>query len=660
MDPDHDLIESFLRGVWNKQPSAPVAFLSTKDWLTGTWTDHAGSRNAPVPAFGDIDLYFSPHLFTGTRRTRRMSSDRGRWLYADLDEVDPRTITPVPTLAWETSPGRYQCLWLLDRDIPRRRLEQLNQRMTYYVGADKGGWSLTKVLRVPGSVSHKRDEPFRVRLISLTTKRHRVHSVTDLTELLRDVETSGATSANSTVPAMGDIPTPAAAIKRNRRKMTARAKQLIRVDTILQSDDRSARMWELMVSLVRSRVKPVDILAIVRSTKWNKYAGQRRELAQLWREINKATAHVESEPAPVAKPPPDRGALPNTLMYDDFMRREWERPEWLVDSIWTAGAYGILAGEYKSFKTMLLLDLALSVASGEPFLTKHRVLTPGMVCYVHEEGRPWSIHERMLRIAHMKGLTDTYDPATQEITFRGRSLPLAVTSLPRLNLRDEESQAKLAKHIATYQPRLVILETFYLLSGGASESNIEELSPMLEYIAHLSHEYGCAIILSHHFHKSRDDGRTFDRTSGSNVFLRWYESAMFVERSGAEEDNTIKVHTSHRDGAYTKQRLQLVWDSDDDGQSFAIHHLADDPDADAEERAAEVIVEMGQSAIASMSSEQQLAVVRYVTSLTKPTSVMAAKRTLGLARNDQVVAAVRKINGFKVETIDNRRMIVPE
>jgi len=44
------------------------------------------------------------------------------------------------------------------------------------------------------------------------------------------------------------------------------------------------------------------------------------------------------------------------------------RPGWLVEGLWPADAYGVLAAEDKAGKTWAILDLAVSVAAGRPWL----------------------------------------------------------------------------------------------------------------------------------------------------------------------------------------------------------------------------------------------------------------------------------------------------
>src|SRR5688572_7807154 len=63
----------------------------------------------------DDDLYWCPSLFEVPKRQTEHAMDEHA-LWADLDVVDPHTLKGTqyePTIAWETSPGRYQALWVL-------------------------------------------------------------------------------------------------------------------------------------------------------------------------------------------------------------------------------------------------------------------------------------------------------------------------------------------------------------------------------------------------------------------------------------------------------------------------------------------------------------------------------------------------------------------
>ena len=71
--------------------------------------------------------------------------------------------------------------------------------------------------------------------------------------------------------------------------------------------------------------------------------------------------------------------------YDTFISKKTGKPEWLIKDIWQAGTYGMIAGEPKTYKSVLATDLALSVATGKPFLGVYEVMKRGSVLFVQEE-----------------------------------------------------------------------------------------------------------------------------------------------------------------------------------------------------------------------------------------------------------------------------------
>ena len=151
-----DLIERW----WQQQPGRYVC-LSLKS-AAGVWRgDHFFERGeldlgAFISEHYHENIYFCPHLFERPRRIKENAvCPQGLW--ADLDSVNPAKLPDElePTIAIGSSPGRYVGLWSTDEPIT----EHLNKRLTYFLKADKGGWDLTQVLRLPGTLNHKYSPP---------------------------------------------------------------------------------------------------------------------------------------------------------------------------------------------------------------------------------------------------------------------------------------------------------------------------------------------------------------------------------------------------------------------------------------------------------------------------------------------------------------------
>jgi hypothetical protein len=101
------------------------------------------------------DLYFCPNVFRTAQRRKQLALP-SRLMYQDLDESDPRELPLEPELWWETSPDRFQAIWVLDQVVEPEELSQLNRALNRACHADPGTWNLTRLLRVPGSWNAKR------------------------------------------------------------------------------------------------------------------------------------------------------------------------------------------------------------------------------------------------------------------------------------------------------------------------------------------------------------------------------------------------------------------------------------------------------------------------------------------------------------------------
>ena len=570
----------FIAAVWRAHqtpladpPSPAYGFYSVKNWTTGEWRDHPTTTPADTEELPVHDLYFTPHLFSETRRLRRHALG-GRWLFADLDGVDPNGLTVRPTIAWETSPHRYQCMWLLDRSLNPRRLESLNHRLTYYTGADRGGWSLTKVLRVPGSVSTKYEDPFPVTLLWSSSL---VHSASHIRATLADVELPDETDVPD-MPSLRSLPDFSDLYRRRRSRLPVRARQLIRTQDVIHGDDRSKRLWELEHLLLDAGITPADVFVLVRHTVWNKYAGQRREARMLWQEIARASANrphgvpkapkqgrTAPRPPAQANPratPADRHSPPvppsppplRTVTFHDLMTQALPRASWLVEGIWSDGAHGMIGGESKSFKTLLYLDLAVSVASGTPFLGRFNVPRTGRVLIIQEENDAGDIQDRLMRISSSRGVGPSLQvngnvPSDPTLNF-GHKLPIDLANNTGFALNDDNCLAALERYMKQHRPALVVLDPLYLLTPGMNEDSQAEMTPILSTLLKLKQKYNCGIMIVHHYHKTREhkSHRAAERMSGTGVFHRWLASGVYVERPD-ESTNTIRLTSEHRSHA---------------------------------------------------------------------------------------------------------------
>lgn len=103
------------------------------------------------------NLYVCPQLFSRRKRIKEYVKICTA-VWADLDACPPENCLVTPTIAVRSSAGRYQAYWVLETPGAPEGAEELSKRIAYYhafEGADKSGWDLTQMLRIPTSFNYK-------------------------------------------------------------------------------------------------------------------------------------------------------------------------------------------------------------------------------------------------------------------------------------------------------------------------------------------------------------------------------------------------------------------------------------------------------------------------------------------------------------------------
>lgn len=175
----HQSMVGFLSSVWNDAPKNSFLFLATTDPDGSKWREHivgASKINTDLGRFlrkysrWDYNLYFGVNPFS--QNCRRKENALPTWLgWCDMDKSDPDAYRPQPSHLWETSPDRFQALWLWDARHDVEEAEHFSRSLADRHGGDSG-WTITKMLRIPGSINHKPhyNEPF-VRMVSQNWER---------------------------------------------------------------------------------------------------------------------------------------------------------------------------------------------------------------------------------------------------------------------------------------------------------------------------------------------------------------------------------------------------------------------------------------------------------------------------------------------------------
>lgn len=542
-----------LTKIWGPQRSGYV-FLP---WISGNAKDKDQRRDSyregrafkwprDKPAILDHlkehqrdELYFSVNLFAGKRRAEhQVLADRT--LFADLDEVDPRKLDDQPTIAWESSPGRFQGVWIMASELQGASLGGgPNHRLTSNIGADPSGWDSTQLLRVPGrpNFKHNYRPPSEqdsddwagvagAGLLWGTGPRYDWDDFDDLPEVSTP---EAAKAVDEEVLASIDRH---AVWARVRLRVSSRIREMMGLKDIPAGTDRSDGAWEIARELADANCSSLEIVAVLRPTPWNKYAGRHDELKRL---ILTASKAVGSRPAQqnieeVAT------QKPGVTWLSEIVEEPIPRPKWLVKDIWTIGGCGFISGAPKSYKSWLGLDLAVSVSTGTPFLGEYRIPKPAPVLYLQEEDDLLLVMERLSyiveakapglfwngQLTHTSGTSFLWEPPAGTI-------PMAMQVQTGFTSSDEGWQAWLDDQISEHGFKLVLIDTLGTTAGDVDTDKATVLMErMLRPLKTLAKKHNTAISIIHHNRKNAGEGRAGNDMLGSISLHAWVDCAIYA------------------------------------------------------------------------------------------------------------------------------------
>lgn len=522
----------------------------------------------------DHDLYWCPSLFEYPMRREDVAMDEHA-LWADLDEVDPSTIEDYPpTIAWQTSPGRFQALWLItSKDIQGASWPgNENQRMTYYLGADLGGWDTTQLLRIPGWVNHKTEyrdadgNSPKGRLLWHDGRNYQPDDFEDLPE----VHGAGVTDLSGVLEKEIDAVDRLAVIGRVNLKLNHRARELLSAKAA--SGDRSDQLWYLTRCLADVGCSVSEIVAVVRNTVWNKFADRADETKRLIIEATKAIDKRAPEVQEELEAEVERPALVRMASAFEGI----QPPEWLVEGTLTQGAVGFIAGQPKSFKSWAGLDLAISVATGSDFLNYFKVRNPGPVLYIQEEDPIITLKQRAGKIWDGKQVdrmrvTDggvEWEPAGKDLGKFDPDIALYVKQ--GVVISEESWQVWLDEMLTdgmNNKPyRLLVVDTLMRVAGAVDENRaVEMMTKVYRPLSTLAAKHGVAIQVINHMRKSNknDNGeRGGQLMLGSVANHAWSEDSLYFHHDPKNQDIVIDFESKTAPGSRFKMSnvRNKVWE----------------------------------------------------------------------------------------------------
>lgn len=214
---------------------------------------------------------------------------------------------------------------------------------------------------------------------------------------------------------------------------------------------------------------------------------------------------------------------------------------WLVDDWLPDASITFLVSPPESYKTWMLLDLAVSVSAGVPFLGRYRVNNPGPTMIIQQEDSHAGLTDRLALIVEQKtGSMEDIDGDEWRIPVMP-DLPIYVHPSRMLRFDDERVLGEMEKQIEAIRPRVVLIDPLYSTTSSV-DGYMADLANQMMVLKTWRDRYGCSFLIAHHSRKNIDPDSTAREDSWGSQFLNAFlEAGWQIRRNPRLADNEVVV-----------------------------------------------------------------------------------------------------------------------
>lgn len=210
-----------------------------------------------------------------------------------------------------------------------------------------------------------------------------------------------------------------------------------------------------------------------------------------------------------------------SLDLDQLQKRISSETSYLVQDLLPIRSVNILVGDSGIGKSPLLIQLAMCVASGRPFLSLSTMA--GSVLYIDYENTHESAYDIASDICRYLDI-----PKPSSHMYRWYSCPNDLSSV--------------ASEIRAFHPSLVIVDALRGLDPTAEKDNTAAANRIV-YLQRLAQELNCVFVLLHHLRK-QDEENPSPPLSAAPTLMSWLERASGARSLINQTDTRIGIDLS--------------------------------------------------------------------------------------------------------------------
>ena len=244
---------------------------------------------------------------------------------------------------------------------------------------------------------------------------------------------------------------------------------------------------------------------------------------------------------------------------------------WQIEGWLPAATIGFAVSPPGAFKTWLLLDAAVSVASGKPFLGHWKVPSPGPTVIIQQEDHHAAIASRVNTIIWSKfnlrppGEGEDFDMPIPP------QLPIYLHPNRALRFDDPDVVAAFVTAMREIKPKLVFIDPLY--TAVSNENYMAEAAERMLVLKALRDELGTTFLIAHHTKKSGNSAEAgTDRADawGSQFLNAFLETGWQIRTT--QRKNAIRV-LRHFKTSGAQEDIALLWQIQDDSYQYQVDEV---------------------------------------------------------------------------------------
>ena len=225
-----------------------------------------------------------------------------------------------------------------------------------------------------------------------------------------------------------------------------------------------------------------------------------------------------------------------------------EKPVLIGSGVLAVGGHMVIFGQEGSWKSMLALQLAMCLSSGESWLGFEVPPEGVSTLYLQTEVTQVELQKRLAKMWNG--------------WYGQKKKPCLIRSEGYLKLDEPAQMASVDHNLEQHRPEVLIIDPLFQMMSGSMVDD-KDVRKLLDSLTLMSHKRNVAVVLITHRRKRGPLGASSDDLYGQAWFKAWPDTIIRVERKGGESDAIDLVFDKVRYASARVRTREVMFRRDD-------------------------------------------------------------------------------------------------